>query len=642
MVMGALLRVPSRRMPAHAPPPEIADALALLGKRRVVLAVHDASFPDAPGEALGRGSPYSAGGRGFAAFARRLGFNGLQLGPQGQTSRVNASPYDGTLFSRSPLSLDLAGLARGEPAPGLLSRDTVAALVAGNPRPDGCRVPYRHVFDRAEGVLAEIHARFAAGRERGDAALVRLGEDLAAFRAREGDWLVPDALYETLCELHGNVHWRHWPRRGGGWGDGSLYAAPPPARPACAARRGELQIRYRERLERYALAQYLLELQHRRLRRSLAAWDMVLLGDVQVGFSPRDAWRWQSLLLADYRLGAPPSRTNPAGQAWGHGVLDPARYHAPDGAPGPVRAFLVRRIRRMLTDFDGLRIDHPHGLVCPWVYRADDPEPDTAVRMGARLFASPDLPDHPGLARYAIARRDQLSPDPATPRHADDWVRSLEPAQVDAYAALLDTVMEVARAHGRNTEDILCEVLSTQPYPLERVMARHDLGRFRVTQKARLDDPRDVYRSENAQPADWMMVGNHDTPPVWQLARQWHGTAAGREQAEYLARRLRPGGDCADLVATLAAHPEALVHAKVADLFASPARNVLLFFPDLLGLEETYNRPGTVSAENWSLRVPPDYAAWYPEAARQGRALNLPRVLALALRPPGAEAASAG
>jgi hypothetical protein len=80
-----------------------------------------------------------------------------------------------------------------------------------------------------------------------------------------------------------------------------------------------------------------------------------------------------------------------------------------------------------------------------------------------------------------------------------------------------------------------------------------------------------------------------------------------------------------------------LVHAQFADLFASPARNVMVFFPDLFGLREAYNVPGTVGPKNWSLRVPPAYADDYGERLRAGRALDLPRVLAMALRARGIE-----
>ena len=87
--------------------PLVGQALALLGKRRLILAIHDGSFPADPEEDLGRGTPYSRGGGRFVRFVRSLGFNTLQLGPQGLTTRGNPSPYDGTIFSRNSLSIAL-------------------------------------------------------------------------------------------------------------------------------------------------------------------------------------------------------------------------------------------------------------------------------------------------------------------------------------------------------------------------------------------------------------------------------------------------------------------------------------------------------------------------------------------------------
>ena len=61
-------------------------------------------------------------------------------------------------------------------------------------------------------------------------------------------------------------------------------------------------------------------------------------------------------------------------------------------------------------------------------------------------------------------------------------------------------------------------VLSTWPFPLRAVMNRYGLGRFCVTQKGDLTRADDVYRSENATDRDWIMVGNHDTRPIWRVA----------------------------------------------------------------------------------------------------------------------------
>ena len=125
-----------------------------------------------------------------------------------------------------------------------------------------------------------------------------------------------------------------------------------------------------------------------------------------------------------------PEKLDPGGDAW--------RYAA-------------MRLDAILQDHDGLRIDHPHGWVCPWVYRTDDPDPLHAVQHGARLFESPDLPDHPALAPYARVRPDQI--DRSCPRHADDWVRDIEPAQVDRYARSFDLIVERIRAFGGDPGD---------------------------------------------------------------------------------------------------------------------------------------------------------------------------------------------
>jgi 4-alpha-glucanotransferase len=321
--------------------------------------------------------------------------------------------------------------------------------------------------------------------------------------------------------------------------------------------------------------------------------------------------------------------------------LDPALYaqDGDDAGEGRALRYLRARVRRLLQDHQGLRIDHPHGLVCPWVYRDDSADPLRAVQHGARLFSSPALPDHPGLARYAIAQPDQLAME--EPRFSDSRVQALTEEQVGRYALLFDAVMAEARERG-GRDPVLGEVLSTMPFPLRQVFERHGLGRFRVTQKANLRDPKDVYRAENAAPADWVMLGNHDTPPIWRVIARWREHGQVEERAAYLAWRLEPRVDRREAFAAgLKAREGAMAEAMLADAFACPARNVQLFFADLFGLDEVFNTPGTVSPANWRLRVPSDYALVYPFDRKARRALNLPGALALALRAKGEAMVSA-
>lgn len=610
--------------------PLIEAALGALKVRRLVLAIHDVSFPSAEGQDTGRGTPYAEGGRRFLRFARDLGFTGVQLGPQGETSLVNPSPYDGAIFARDPLSISLWALSVEGPWGRLLAPEDVAEVVSQ--KPPGCpgRAQHRYLFQAQRRCLTKAFLAFWRAREQGEQ------RDLLArfenFQRENADWLWRAALYEPLCEAHGHGHFRFWSDAL----DQCLFAPEPAQKEAASARLTAHLARYRERLERFAFWQLLAHEQHQELRRFTTGLGLSLYGDLQIGLSPRDVWAYQALFLKNYLMGAPPSRTNPLGQPWGYPVLDPAQYKGPPPLGGPALQWMRARVRKMFREYDGVRVDHPHGLVCPWVYRADEPDPLRAVQQGARLFSSPDLPDHPALARYALVSPEQINRDRA--RHADDWLNALTPEQVEQYSVLVDLLVDCAHEAGRHKEDLLCEVLSTMPRPLEAVLARHGLGRFRVTQKADLKNPRDVYRSENATPPDWIMLGNHDTRPIWLLADLWARSGELLEQAAYLAKRLAPTPQEEEsLRRSFGREPHRLVQAKFAEMFLSEAENVMVFFTDLLGIKEVYNTPGTVSDDNWSLRVPDDYERRYREESARGEALNLPYALSLALIARGGE-----
>lgn len=528
----------------------VREALRALGIERLALGVHDANFPGHPDEDLGRGSPNGRGADDFLRFAAELGFDTIQLGPQGETSAHDPSPYNGSVLVRSSLSIALGPLFDA----GLLSEATAQRwLVTPTDRCD-----HRHACAAVRAILDEVLDRTAHAPD-------------------------PDrwAEFEALTEANGGRDFTEW---------------DPTARPTQHSR------------DRAALAQQLVREQHHAMRARARALGLALYADLQVGWSRRELWAFEDCFMPGYRMGAPPSRTNPEGQPWGYPVLDPAR-------PGEVGALLDLRFERIAEDYDGVRVDHPHGLVCPWVYRVDDPDTHHAVHNGGRLYESPH---DPVLSRFAIARPDQL--DRTRVPWDERWVRELDEDQVSRYAVHLDRL--IARV-GR--ERVLCEVLSTLPHPLGRVLDRYGLGRFRVTQKVGLADPTDGYRSENARPEDWIMVGNHDTAPIWLVTDQWD--AAAREaHARYLEERLQQ---------PVERTPSALARAKLAELFASPAKNVFVWWGDLLGETDWYNRPGTIADENWSRRIPPDFRRVYVERCALGIAFDLRRALSTALHARG-------
>lgn len=574
-------------------------ALSALGVRRMLLAIHDASFPCDPDEDLGRGSPRSAATERLLPFARELGFSGLQLGPQGQTSRDNPSPYDGTIFSRHTGSIGVRALRRGGPYEGLVDEGAIDALLLA---PAGGRAQHRRAYDAVDALIDAAHGALLRGA-RPDLAL-----ELASFAEAQGPaWLWRDAQYAALARGFAGKASRDWPAEAR-----DAAGAPVPAEALASPA-----------VRREVFAQWLAHAEHARFRAAAGRAGLVLYGDFQVGLADADLWAHRAAFLAGYLMGAPPSRTNPEGQPWGYAVLDPEQLER----GGPALALFAARVDKAFAEYDGLRIDHPHGIVCPWVYRSDTGDPAVAVREGARLYESPDLPDHPALARYAIARPEQL--DRERPRYHDAWVRSLDGAQVARYALLADSIAAAAARHGRSIDDLTCEVLSTMPLPLGRVLERHGLGRWRVVQKANLGDPADVYRTENAVRADWVMLGNHDTRPIFDLVRGL--TAEARASwTRHLADRL--GLDAAGGPgAVWLEGPGRLPTAMLAELFLSAAEHVSVFFADLFGYVDRYNVPGVVSAENWSLRLPADFEGLYADRVARGAALDVREALALAL-----------
>jgi 4-alpha-glucanotransferase len=596
----------------------IAEALRVLRIERLVLGIHASAFP--PGELdAGYGSPHAAG-EPWLAFVRELGFNTLQMGPGGQISDDNPSPYDGTVFSRNALCLDLAALC--EPESGaLLERRAVAHALSLDPpqseraQPMRARAIVNRMVDRAHARLQQLRV------EQPEHPIRRA---VAEFRAGAQPWFELDAVYEVLAERTGCDD----PRRF------------EPALRALFERSSEAAIRRRQvalglaaAIERVALTQTLLDTQARRFRHRANAHGLELFADLQVGWSTRDRFLQPELFAPRWLLGAPPSRTNPAGQPWGYPLLDPDQRGDPDS---PARRAFALQLKLAFATHDGLRIDHPHGLVCPWIYPAAAQDPQRAVQLGVRAFESPDS-DDPELQRWAIARVADLDFQQA--RFADGWVRALDEAQISRYALLFDCVLQVAAEHGRGRAALAVELLSTCPEPLRAVLARHGLGRFVVTQKAQVADPLDVYRTDRAVAADWVMLGNHDTPSILTAADGWLRDGSARARAEYLAARLEPDPAARTAVTErYCGSAHALVQAHLADLFLGPARNVFVYFTDLFGEREPFNRAGVVHRDNWSLRLPRDYAALYARRLAEGFALDLNAALRMALRARGASA----
>lgn len=535
----------------------IREAFEELGIQHMAIAMQDAAFPADEAFDLGRGTPYSHSSQDYLSFLSERGFNVLQMGPSGQTSRGNASPYDGTLFSRNTLNLSLRACLES----GLLPKEAIEHILGTREGSDFNSVNNQAAFETTQRLREELRNLIRSG----------FGEAYEAFERKNTAWM-------------------------------NAYQLAPS-----------------ERVEQFILHQH-----HVRFRQSAHMLDMKVLADLHVGMSTEDLRAFSDRFLPGWVLGAPPSRTHPDGQPWGYPILHPEKFTNKNNTLGSSGQFFLKRIEQLFEDYDGLRIDHPHGWVDPWVYDAASLNAQESVKWGSRLYAAPDVA---ALSPFALVRSDQIRW--SRPRYADDWVSELEDSQVERYGFLMSLLMSQANM---NQKLILCEVLSTLPLPLERVLSRHGLGRFRVLQKAQPRDLTDVYLPHNAQSEDWLMLSTHDTPSIWQWTEERKRSRWYSDWVELMVQTLEPKQTLKpELARRLEADTGLFIHAMWAMALLSKASNFLIFFTDLFGIRGQYNRPGTVSERNWSMRVPSQFRRHFQELAPKHEVLSIEKSLEMAL-----------
>ena len=601
----------------------INDALSALGKKNFALIVHGGSFPSYADRDTGFSNPNSQAGRDLIDFASGI-FNAIQLGPAGRTKSIDASPYTGTIFSTNPLLIDLERLTRDDEWGSILSWDTYINICENNPRRGTDRIAYSYAFEAYDRALNEAWLNF---RERGR-------QDLRDwFNSYKGDnwsWIEKDALYEVLSMEHRNDYWRNWESEL----DQRLFNPRNKKEEAESLERiNELKSRYYDEIERYAFVQFVAFVQNERTKEYAQSRNIRMIADRQVAFSDRDIWAYQSLFLEGWMLGCPPDYFSENGQAWGFPVIDPRKLFDKAGKLGEAGKLMKRLYSKMFSENPGgVRIDHIVGLIDPWVYRAGStPRPEDGA---GRLYSSPE---HPELSKFAIAKKTDLDMEMGPDK--EKRVKRLKDEQVERYGLLLKKiVIAAAKENGLTKDAIVCEDLGTLTYPVARVMEALKLQGMRLTQFVVPEKEEHPYRGANIEKRSWAMVGTHDNEPIERWADRLTNTHEGYLHALNLVADLFPeaeGTQRDEIITRMTTDSRFLRTVKLAEIFASKAENIQMFFTDFFGINEVYNVPGTSGDQNWSLRMTGDFRDVYSRNVSEGRGVNLCEVLSMAIRARG-------
>lgn len=599
-------------------------ALKELGKKNFALIVHGNSFPAISGKNTGFGTQNSEAGKNLMDFASGV-FNAIQLGPQGKTKACDSSPYTGTIFSINPLFIDLEQLTTKEWG-NILSEQTYKKICDENPNKDINKTAYSYIVKAQEEALQEAYVNFKQWNDK------KLNKEFEKFKSENDFWLSKDALYEALVIENNNDYWPLWDNKT----DRNLFnPKTEEEKKASFLREKELRLKYADEINYYAFCQFVAAKQNEQTKKYALKHDLKLIADRQVAFSDRDTWAYQSLFLEGWMLGCPPDYFSKDGQAWGFPVVDPKKMFNEDGSLGEAGELLKRLYKKMFKENPGgVRIDHIVGLIDPWVYKAGKkPMPEQGA---GRLYSSPE---HPELSQYAIATMDDLNLDIGSDK--EKRVKQLSKEQIKKYGAMIEKiVIAAAKEEGLNKDAIVCEDLGTLTFPVESVMKEYDLQGMRLTQFVKHEMPEHPYRCCNIVERSWAMVGTHDNEPISMWADSMINTHEGYLNVVNLVDDMYSelqGKDRDDLIVKLTTDAKALMNVKLAEIFASKAANVQVFFTDFFGIKATYNTPGTSGDKNWSLRVPDNFEEVYCSNCKDGLALNLPLILKMAIEARGSK-----
>lgn len=601
----------------------VQEALEVLGKKHLALIIHSNSFPALKGEDTGFGSANSSGGKKVIDFVSGV-FNVIQLGPAGKTKCFDSSPYTSTIFSNNPLFIDLKELTTKK-WDNILSIETFDEIVEDNPNNGMGKTSYSYICNAQHSALKKAYKEFKKGK--------KFKKEFEKYKSENKFWLDKDALYEALSIEHENDYWPLWKSEM----DKNLFNPKSiEEKMTFGDRINEIEAKYADEIQFYSFVQFVAYSQIEETKEYARSKGIKMIADRQVAFSDRDCWAYQSLFLDGWFLGCPPDYFSKDGQAWDFPVINPEMLYNEDETLGEGGLLMKALFKKMFKENPGgVRIDHIVGLIDPWVYKKGH---KPKIEQGAgRLYSSPE---HPELSKFAIPAMEDLDFDLGADK--EKRVKNLNEEQIKLYGRLIERiVIAAAKEEGLDKDAIVCEDLGTLTNPVAAVMKEYDLQGMRLTQFVVPEMCEHPYRCKNITKRCWVMAGTHDNEPVSMWANSLINTHEGYLHAKNLVEDLYSEAENKDdLIVKLTTDADFLVQTKLAELFACEAENIQIFFPDYLGMNEVYNRPGTSGDDNWSLRMPNDFEKVFCNNLKSKKALNLPLILQVAIEARGSEFSS--
>ena len=522
--------------------------------------------------------------RRFIDWSAAHGFRLVQLLPVNETGGDN-SPYNAiSSVAIEPTTLDPHAILDLQPG-------EIAAIAEQHNVSHGS-VEWAAVKRLHHDLHRRAFANFSAHSwERND----ERAKAFAAFAKEELSWLEGYSLFRVLMARHGTEAWDTWPEEVRTFADAERWLEA--LRPG---HRGAID----QELRFFCYVQWQAFEQWRAVKAYAQQRGVALMGDIPFGvnYSSADVWAAPALFDLKWSGGAPPE---PAfmgdefcrrwGQNWGVPLYAwPA--HRADGF-----AWWRQRVRKIGDAFHTFRIDHVLGFY--------------------RIYGFPWRPQR--NAEFAPLTHDEARARtggelPHFHQHDDDTAehRAQNRAQGEEFLRVLQAEVGPGALVG--------EDLGTVPEYVRPSLLSLDIPGFKVPQWEKEGDG--PLTPGHAYPRCTIATyATHDHDPLRVMWEGWMNTIrAALAEPERIAaenerawREVRAFADWAGIEVPHILTFDEVHEPLLAGLFRSNSAIAIAMITDVLGTADRFNVPGSVTAENWSARLPADWETAYAEKAQR-------------------------
>ena len=559
----------------------INEGLKLLNKQ-VDIIIHNSSAPSVGKENTGIGSLFSKTVQTkLIPFLKSHGFTGIQQEPNNLRKPNDASPYAPESSAKNIFVIPLEKLTTEKYAK-ILPKKLFDKIVKNNP--DKENVHYDYIRKAYDNALRTAYENFRRCSD------YKLKFEFFTFKQQNRKELEQSAIFRILQDKY-NTYWKEWKGI-----DKNLFAPKNEEEAKLAEDRLlDLKTSHALDIDFFMFKQFLIEKENNASNELTKKTGIKIIGDSPVASPEADEWVNQDLFMENKALGCPPDAFSPDGQRWGFGYFKPEEIFNPNGTLGKAGEILKKKYDNYFKSFPGgLRIDHVIGLVDPFIYTVDSAKM-TAENSG-RIYSE------------GIYKKSK-----------------------DEYSNIMEKiVLRAAKENGLTKDNLICEDLGEKNIPTQSVMKRLDLSGITVTQW----DHRGLIAPRN----NTIMIGSHDNQSFLEfIDKEMFGKKDDRfyKKTALLAEDTIPHHSTkkalSEYTEELRNDKKKFLDASYVELFTSPAKRVQIFFADFFGIPKTYNRPGTING-NWSLRINENYENDYYKAVSDGKAPNLAKIIASALR----------